>query len=306
MYNIMTLYEISITNHSGYPFYQWENPNKPQKTINVVKYTRFPPFESEEGSRRFELECGYKAAMSISARNLGAHIASIRRTPISAEQLSSNKKNQDIIFEVAVDSYMNEKNLYDRMHRAADNIIFTEDRKRLEDKDLTVDEVVELKSVFSDSELRIILHKHMFNIGDEIRKALEEVKGEEKRLYEYGILGVGILSSSYNILFYKGLKSLLELSEDEIDFPGFFPDNEAELDEVLSDTQMPYSIEVGDSKFAYPYEKNFNFILHNFDIGLSILGVKESFYLITAVKAGFPSKETIDVLIQGIAPILVD
>jgi hypothetical protein len=302
----MTLYEIAITNHAGYPFYQWENPNKPKKTVNVVKYTMFPIFDETKQFRRFELECGYTAAMSLAIRSQGAHIASIKRTPISAEQLSEAGNEQDIIFDIAVDPYMNERNLYYRMYRAVDNIIFTEERNRLEDNDLTVEEVVDLKSIFNDSDLRIILHKNTFSIGNAITDALKKVKGEEKKLYEYGILGVGLLSSSYNILFYKGLKSLLELSEDEIDFPGFFPDNESELDNVLSTTQMPILIEGGEAKFAYPYEKNFNFVIHNFDIGINVLGVKEPFHLIVAVKAGFPSKVTIDDLIQGIMPFLVD
>ena len=120
----MTLFEISITNHSGFPFYQWENPKKPRKTVNVVKYTRYPIFDEAKQNRRFELECGYTAAMSLAMRSLGAHIASIKRTPISAEQLSEAGNELDIIFEVTVDTYMNEKNLYDRMYRAVDNIIF--------------------------------------------------------------------------------------------------------------------------------------------------------------------------------------
>ena len=302
----MTLYEIAISDFIGTPFYRWTNPNKPKKDVKVIKYTRFPSGFEPKGEERFELEAGYKAAMATATGHQGMNVASIRRTPISAEMISVQDKNDDIIFDLTTDVYANEKNLYDRIYRAVDNIVFNEQRQRLIDQDLSVDEVVDLKAVFSDSELRIILHKNTFGIGNIIKERLSKVKGEEKKLYEYGILGVGILSSSYNILFYKGLKSLLELSEDKIDFPGFFPDNEGELDDVLSETQMPFSIEGGDSKFAYPYERNFNFIIHNFDIGPTILGVKEAFHLIIAVKAGFPSKETIDDLIQGIAPFLLD
>ena len=303
----MTLYEIAVSNFTGLPFFQWTEPNRPKKTVRVVKFTRFPYGILKRGVQRFELEASYKAAMAIASfANQNMNVASIRRTPISAEQLGDDGASDDVIFDIVVDPYMNEKNLYDRMYRAVDNLIFNDNRKRLEDSDLSVDEVVNLKAVFNDSELKIMLQKNTFSIETVIKEALGKVKGEEKKLYEYGILGVGILSSSYNILYYKGIKTLLDLNVDDIDFPGFFPDNEGELDEVLSVTQMPFMIEEGDSKFAYPYERNFNFILHNFDIGPSILGVKESFYLIVAVKAGFPSKETIDVLIQGIAPFLLD
>ncbi len=300
------IYEIAISNFQGLPWYFFVNPNRPNKVMKVIKYTRFPSTFEAKGEAKFELEAGYKAAMAIATGHQGMNISSIKRTPISAEQFSIEGKNDDIIFDITTDVYMNEKNLYDRMYRAVENIIFTDTRKRLEDSDLSVEEVVELKAVFDDSSLRIIIHKNTFSIGSMIKEILSKIRGEEKKFYEYGILGVGILSSSYNILFYKGLKSLLEIKAEDLDFPGFFPDNEAELDHVLSETQMPTSIEGGDSKFAYPYEKNFNFILHNYDIGPTILGVKESFYLIVCVRGGFPSKETIDDLIQGIAPYLLD
>ena len=112
--------------------------------------------------------------------------------------------------------------------------------------------------------------------------------------------------SSFEKDMYKGIKTYLELKDDDIDFPGGFPDNETELDIVLSATQMPTDIKGGESKFAYPYEQNFNFVIHNFDTGPTILGAKEPFHLIVCVRAGFPSKETIDDLIHSIMPFLVD
>jgi len=302
----MTLYEISITNHTGYPFYKWEKPDKPKGIVNVIKCTRYPDLETKQEHRDFKLEAGYIAAMSIAARAQGTSVAGVRKKPISAEQFSDEGTIEDIIFDLAVDTYMNEQNLYNRMYRAIDNIISSENRKYLEDEDLSEEEEMQLKDVFNDNIVRQIIIERSTDIGLAIIDTLHKVKGQEKKLYEYGILGVGIMSSSYNVLFYRGIKTFLGLTDDDLEFPGDIPDNESELLEILAVTQIPMDIEAGESKFAYPYEKNINFIIHNFDIGPIILGVKEPFHLLVCVKAGFPSKESIDDLILGIAAHLVD
>lgn len=302
----MTLYEISITNHSGYPFYRWENPNRPKAVVNTVKFTRYPPLSGEDRGRNFELECGYRAAMSITALGQQREVTSIKEMPVSRERIIAEGSDKDIIFDLTVDVYMNSLNLYKRMRRSVDTLIYKEKRPYLEDNPLSEEEQTMLKSVFNELEARKLINEKSTQIGRVISETLQRVKGEEKKLYEYGILGVGILTSSYNILFYNGLKTYLGLTDEDIDFPGKIPETEDELAEILALAQMPKSIDGGESMFAYPYGLNIMFLIHNFEIGPEILGEREPFHLIVGVRAGFPSKTTIDDLIVAITPYLLD
>ena len=301
----MTLYEVLITNHIGLPFFKWENPNKPKKMVNVVRYTRFPPGILEQSHKEFELECGYIAAMSISARGQNMEIVSIKKNP---KTFSDNhaENEQDIIFDVSIDSYMNEHNLIERMARISDNLIFSSQRKRLEDLDLSDEEQSELVNILSDVDSRKLVNSKDFEIANTIKEILGQVKGEEKKLYEYGILGVGLLSSCYTILFYKSIKTYLELSNDQIDYSGTLPENERDLDNILEKTQIPFHIDGGESTFAYPYGENIQFIIYNFDIGPEVLDVREPLHLIVGVRVGSPSKQLIDDLIRGLTPLLID
>lgn len=301
----MTLFEILITNHTGFPFYKWSNPNSPKHEVNVVKYSRFPLSSEGEVRKDFELECGYMAAMSLSARGQGMEVTSIKKKPIEICEESGMQK-YDIIFNLTVDTYMNEKNLWNRIDRATDNIIFIQERKDLSDKKLEDAEKERLLNTFNDFKLRKYLNDKSHEIISSIANTLSSTKGEEKQLFEYGILGVGILSSSYNILSYNSVKSILGLKDEDLEYAGDIPEDIADLDMILATTEIPMNIEGGESKFAYPHEKEIQLIIHNLDVGPKILDVKEPYYLIILVRVGFPSKETIDDLIQTIIPILVD
>ena len=75
----MTLYDISIVSHSGYPWFKWKSHILPKGIVNTVRYTRYPTFSLQNESDRFELEASYLAAMSLVTRNQGIEIMSIKK-----------------------------------------------------------------------------------------------------------------------------------------------------------------------------------------------------------------------------------
>jgi len=293
----MTIYDLKITNHSGYPWMYWKSHTEPKGVVNTVRYTTYPTFSLKNERSKFELECGYMAAMSMSARNQGMEIMSIKKRPLSVDNIKSEGKDQDIIFDITVDLFMNEQNLTYRMARTVEDIIYTNDRTVLESKEITEGEESQIIEVFNDITHTDLIHKNADHIFENISKALNEVE-------ENAILGVGLLSSSYNILFYQGLKAFKELSKQELSELGFFPSNEKELATVLNMTQMPDYIEGGRSKNLYPLNAEYNFIIHNFDKGPKILGVMEPFLLIAGVKSKYPYESTLFDLIQSITSFL--
>lgn len=295
----MTLFAIKITNHSGYPWFSWKSHLEPTQVINTVRYTRYPTFSLQNERSKFELECGYMAAMSMSARNQGIEIMSIKKRPLSVDNIRAEGTEQDIIFEITVDLFMNEQNLSYRMARTVEEIVYSNERKVLESREINEDEEAQIIEVFNDIQLTNIIHKNANDIFTAIKKAVEEVEMD-------AILGIGMLSSSYNILFYQGLKTYKDLSEKDLNELGFFPSNEHELAQVLNMTQMPTYIEPGASKNLYPLNAEYNFIIHNFGVGPKILGVMEPFHLIAGVKMKYPYESTLFELIHSLEPYLTE
>jgi hypothetical protein len=295
----MTLYDIRVCNHIGYPWFKWVSHNKPPGIVNTVRYTRYPTISLQKERSKFALECGYMAAMSLTARNQGIEIMSIKKRPLSVEGMRAEGMEQDIIFDITVDLFMNETNLAYRMARVVEEIIYTDDRKILESKQITEEEESRVIEVFNDISFTDIIHRNADEIFKIIREALETVE-------ENSILGVGLLSSSYNILFYQDLKAFKTLTEKEVEELGFFPSNEQELSQVLNMTQMPTYIEGDKSKFLYPMNAEYNFIIRNFDVGPKILGVMEPFHFIAGVKSKLPYESILFELIHSISNYLSD
>jgi hypothetical protein len=293
----MTLYEISITNHSGYPWFKWKSHTAATYLFNTVRYTRYPTFSLQNEKSKFELECGYMAAMSMSARNQGIEIMSIKKRPLSVDNIRAEGTEQDIIFDITVDLFMNEQNLSYRMARTVEEIVYINERNLLESKEIIETEEAQIIEVFNDLKSTHIIHKNADDIFKAIEKAVKDVE-------EDAILGIGMLSSSYNILFYQGLKTYKDLSEKELEELGFFPSNEQELAQVLNMTQMPTYIEPDNKKNLYPLNSEYNFIIHNLGVGPRILGVIEPFHLIAGVKMKYPYESILFELIQSLEPYL--
>ncbi|MBD3312661.1 hypothetical protein GF352_04385 [archaeon] len=135
-----------------------------------------------------------------------------------------------------------------------------------------------------------------------VNKAGGGIVEEEVNVYKYGVLGVGLLSSSYNILFFKGVKSLLGL--DSFDYQGYCPDSEGDLDEILTHIKNISGISSGESKFAYCHELNVNLLIYNLGVGPEVLGVNEPFYLVMAVDPLFASKKVTEKLASQVSKLL--
>ncbi len=293
----MTLYDIAIVSHSGYPWFKWKSHIIPKGIVNTVRYTRYPTFSLQDEKNRFELEASYIAAMSLVTRNQGIEIMSIKKRPLSVDKIQAEGTKEDIIFDITVDLFMNDTNLSYRMARTVENIIFINDRKLLESKDITEEEEAQIIEVFNDISFTDIIHRNADHIFESIRNALNDLE-------ENSILGIGMLSSDYNILFYQGLKAFKNLTNEELEKLGFFPSNEKELAKVLNMTQMPNYIEENKSKLLYPLNSEYNFIIYNLNIGPKILGVMEHFHLIAGVKSKLPYESVLFELIQSIIPYL--
>lgn len=345
----MAIYQVIINSH-GTDFYFWERES-PSRTPKGVIYTEKAQEPDSRQQDQSLIGCLFMA-LSDFANSLGLKLLSIDYELGGEETVTG----RDINFIMTVDSYMNTRNLRERMRRATNEIIFNNREELLISNQLSSDEEERLKRVFNDQLFKLIIGRNSHELESIIRKelsayryvehvsladksldeVLSEFKSEGKSLvnyeqegdvlvieydyfkkvtkagggvveeevnvYKYGVLGVGLLSSSYNILFFKGVKSLLGL--DRFDYEGYCPDTEGDLDDVLTNIKNLSDISSGESKFAYCHELNVNLLIYNLGVGPEILGVNEPFYLVLAVDPLFASKKVTERLARRVSKLL--